>query len=730
MWGESITADAYTVSGDSLVTGDSLDVTLTPSTSALTDNGTITVSGTKITNSAGDEVTDNYTITYAAGKLTITHNTTLAPSKIEVTKTTTAYIAGQTLNVDDLTVTATYADGYSEEVTGYTTNAGSIDMKTVGDKTLTVSYTANGGTVTKDIAITVSNGFAVNLPTEQVGYELTADTTEALWNGDVTLTFVMVLGYTRTDDFAIKVNGEAITLNDDWTYTISNVQEALTITVEGVADITAPSVEIKVKGNGWTQFLNTITFGIFFKETQDVTITATDVNGGSGLAKVYYYISDEALSKTQVKEITSWIEYTEKISITPDNKYVIYAKAVDNAGNITYVSSDGMVLDATAPVISGATDGTTYEGDVTFNVTDTYLDKVYVDGAEVELTDGSYTISADNAEHTIKATDTAGNETSVTITVNYGTLSVTDADYSGTYDGQIHSITVNVTNVNGATVTYSTDGAEYSDNNPTFTNAGTYTVYYKVTKDRYTTVTGEATVTIAAKELSVTADNQTITVGGSIDTGKYTVSGLVDRDTVSAVILTPSTTEVTNNGTIAVSDVKIVNAAGDDVTANYDITYVAGTLVIEKAEDTDPEPTPDPDSVEYGITDGANSEWTLNSDGSITITGNGDYEKFVGVKVDGALIDEVNYTAKSGSTIITLKSSYLNTLSIGTHTFEIVWSDGTASTNFTVEATVDDDPRIPDTGDNTPIGLWLVLLIGTGLTAVGFWKKRKYIVEK
>ncbi len=172
------------------------------------------------------------------------------------------------------------------------------------------------------------------------------------------------------------------------------------------------------------------------------------------------------------------------------------------------------------------------------------------------------------------------------------------------------------------------------------------------------------------------------------------------------------------------SGAKIVNAAGDDVTDNYDITYVSGTLAIEEAENTEPEP------VEYAITDGANSKWTVKSDGSIAITGNGDYAKFVGVKVDGAFIDEANYTVKSGSTIITLKNSYLNTLSVGTHTFEIVWTDGSANTTFTVETVVEEDPDIPKTGDNTPMGLSLMFLIGSGLTAVSFYKKKKYIVEE
>ena len=154
----------------------------------------------------------------------------------------------------------------------------------------------------------------------------------------------------------------------------------------------------------------------------------------------------------------------------------------------------------------------------------------------------------------------------------------------------------------------------------------------------------------------------------------------------------------------------------------------------------------------YQIIDGANSSWTHDSDGNITIRGNGDFSKFTGVKVDGNLIDKSNYTAKEGSTIITLKASYLNTLSAGTHTVEILWTDGSANATFTIKANTSDnsnnnqndnnnsdssddkpssgtdkkDVTAPKTGDNTPI-VWLFILSilsGTGLI-ITVKKRRK-----
>ena len=91
-------------------------------------------------------------------------------------------------------------------------------------------------------------------------------------------------------------------------------------------------------------------------------------------------------------------------------------------------------------------------------------------------------------------------------------------------------------------------------------------------------------------------------------------------------------------------------------------------------------------SPEYRIIDGANSSWTQNTDGTVVIRGNGEFNRFHAVKVDGKVIDPANYDAKEGSTIITLKAEYLKTLATGSHTFAIVWNNGIAGTNFTVAA--------------------------------------------
>ena len=178
------------------------------------------------------------------------------------------------------------------------------------------------------------------------------------------------------------------------------------------------------------------------------------------------------------------------------------------------------------------------------------------------------------------------------------------------------------------------------------------------------------------------------------------------------------------------------------VVSNSAGTVTSNTAVLTVTENT----TPAPGSVDYEILDGANTSRKQNSDGSLSIRGSGEVSKFVGVKVDGNLVDEKNYTVKEGSTIVTLKADYLNTLSVGNHTFEIIWTDGTASTRFTVSKSdsgsdeptdnngtsgsqTDDNQQItaPKTGDNSHTGLWISLLGVSlaGLLSMIYVRKKK-----
>lgn len=294
----------------------------------------------------------------------------------------------------------------------------------------------------KEVYIANGQEIKVNVPASQVGYTLSVSNTVVDYNESSTLTFKLNKGYSKTTDFAVKVNGETVQLNNNNQYTIKNIQKDTDITVEGVADITAPDTEIKVSNKTWKSILNKITFGLFFKETQKAEITATDE--GSGVNKYYYYVdksgSEKSLTEKQLQAV-DWKE-GESVTFSEDSNYVIYAKVTDKAGNIKYVSTDGIVIDTIAPQVSGVESNQTYTKTQTFTVTDNNLDTVKVDGQTVESTNGSYTLVPKKGTYTIEVTDKTGNKTTLNnITVNWEKVKKPTVE-SKVYTGQ--TLTANI----------------------------------------------------------------------------------------------------------------------------------------------------------------------------------------------------------------------------------------------------------------------------------------------
>ena len=199
------------------------------------------------------------------------------------------------------------------------------------------------------------------------------------------------------------------------------ISESVTLTYK--IDKTDPTGEIRIdQRNAWQSFWNTISFDLFYKSRQTVTMTAADE--ASGVTAIEYLLTEEDYTTAQLDGMTLQ-PYTAPVAITPDDRLIAYARITDAAGNITYLRSDGVVLDAAAPVIAGVDDGAVYCGSVTFTVTDAYLDTVTVDGTAAvsvpsRAAGSTYIIEADSQLHTIVATDRAGNSTRVQITVNNG----------------------------------------------------------------------------------------------------------------------------------------------------------------------------------------------------------------------------------------------------------------------------------------------------------------------
>ena len=193
--------------------------------------------------------------------------------------------------------------------------------------------------------------------------------------------------------------------------------ENITVTAQW-KDSEKPTGEIKISENSWKSFLNNITFGLFFKDTQTVTITAADNSGET--VKIEYLLSVKELTKAELDGMT-FTAYTAPFGIDPDNEYIIYVRLTDNAGNTDYICSDGIVFDGTNPVIKGIENGKIYCGAQTVTIDEKYIDTVTVNGTEVTLDENnSFTLASAEGEQEIVVTDKAGNSVKMTVTVNDG----------------------------------------------------------------------------------------------------------------------------------------------------------------------------------------------------------------------------------------------------------------------------------------------------------------------
>lgn len=194
-------------------------------------------------------------------------------------------------------------------------------------------------------------------------------------------------GYSKTDDFKVLVNGnkldELMSDADSASFVVRDVSEDLVITVEGVADITAPEVEVNIRGNSFKEFLNRITFGLFFKQTQTVEVKTHDF--GSGIKKVEYLLSETAFADKDA--ITgNWTELTLNddrkayFNIEPNQKAFVYVRVTDQSGNIAVVNTDGVVVYTDAEAITGAqtfTKNTDFDVVYKLNLNGNFVAKVY-----------------------------------------------------------------------------------------------------------------------------------------------------------------------------------------------------------------------------------------------------------------------------------------------------------------------------------------------------------------
>ena len=522
------------------------------------------------------------------------------------------------------------------------------------DMTLTAKWTANSYTITFD----TDGGSAIEPITQDYGTQITAPadpTREGYtfigWDkaipatmpaGDMTITAQWRINqYTVTFDTdggsavapITQDYGTAITAPADPTregYTFIGWDKAIPATMPaGDMTITAqwkdsekPTGEIKISENSWKSFLNNITFGLFFKDTQTVTINAAD---NSGTVFVSYLVTHQDLSEAELQSLV-FSGYQEPFHIDPNGEYIVYAMLVDASMNITYLRSDRITLDNVQPVIGGIENGKTYCEAQTVTINEKYVDTVTVNGAAVTLNEnGGFALTPANGGQRIVVTDKAGNTAEMTVTVNDGH---TYGDWVSNGDG---------THTRRCTVDGCT-GSETKD-----CSGGTATCTEKAKCSACGVGYGDLNPAHHANLVNVPAKAATTSAEGNIEYWHCGGCGKYYKDAA------------------AQDEIK----QEDTVIAKRRVYYAPSLYPVRNG--TNP-----PSGTEY-------------SGGIYGLIFRAAVSGITGVQVDGRTVGRGSYTVEGSYPVeLYLKASYLNRLAKGSHTLTVLTDSGSLTAAFTI----------------------------------------------
>ena len=461
-----------------------------------------------------------------------------------------------------------------------------------GDMTLTAQWRINRYTVTFD----TDGGSAVAPITQDYGTDITAP-------ADPTREGYTFMGWDK--EIPTTMPAGDMTITAKW------------------KDSEKPTGEIKISENSWKAFLNNITFGLFFKDTQTVTINAAD-NSGEAVT-VEYLLSNKELTKTALDGMT-FTAYTAPFSIAPDNEYIIYVRLTDKAGNTDYICSDGIVLDGTSPVIKGIENGKTYCKAQTVTINEKYVDTVTVNGTAVTLNEnGGFALAPANGEQRIVVTDKAGNTAEMTVTVNAGH---TYGEWTSNGDG---------THTRRCTVDGCT-GSETKD-----CSGGTATCTEKAKCSVCGAGYGDLNPAHHANLVNVPAKAATTSAEGNIEYWHCGGCGKYYKDAAAQ-------DEITQK---------------DTVIAKRRVYYAPSLYPVRNG--TNP-----PSGTEY-------------SGGVYGLIFRAAVSGITGVQVDGRTVGRGSYTVEGSYPVeLYLKASYLNRLAKGSHTLTVLTDSGSLTAAFTV----------------------------------------------
>lgn len=458
---------------------------------------------------------------------------------------------------------------------------------------------------TLDTTATVTAiGIADTSKTQKVSWNINGSSVsgDVVYNTSYTASVTITLrsGYTFIDDVIITFNGKTVnkTLNEDGSITVSYTFDRTP--KRNIINVTKPNIpddntfiryyteeDILVSGvsNGELGSTSTITFEgslVPVTEIMDVEWTISNADG-SGYDKT-------PGSVNTFKWVIKPLEYTnynineQLLSGTVDITNKAYT-IITNTG----INDKSLVFDENTIDLSDLFKIDSNAGERTYTIEEASTGEGTVNNSILTVTKtGTFFIRLSTGPNGIYEPS----EVIANLVVVDGVILSAASGYNSVYDGDAHGITVTVSNIIDAVIKYSTDGINYSEDNPMFTNVGTNIVYYKIEKNNYVTVSGQQTISIVPLEVTFRADDQAIQWGEKIDSSPDSLlipDGLhVVGDIVEAVVLTATTSELTDNGEIIINDVLIKNAVGDNVTYNYNISYITGKLTISHNTDLVP----------------------------------------------------------------------------------------------------------------------------------------------
>jgi len=266
---------------------------------------------------------------------------------------------------NDVTLTVNASDGAS----GLAAAAYSFDEGSTWQSENTKTYTENISNIVikvRDVAgnIAIYNTIDITkidktVPNTPVIENSNKYVDSNWYNNNQTITAKFTATAGDTERLQYKVNtgtwtdGESVTIStegkNDVSFRVIDTLERTSSeqTVKVNIDKTVPAnAKITVKDREFTSILNKITFGIFFKDTVNVTISADD--NMSGINKIEY---QKVAEESGYNSNGTWTS-GNSFNVVPNEKFVVYAKVTDNAGNYVVLNSDGVVVDGTNPELT------------------------------------------------------------------------------------------------------------------------------------------------------------------------------------------------------------------------------------------------------------------------------------------------------------------------------------------------------------------------------------------